>query len=66
MEKINASPLEEAIRAYTINAAYIGFDEKTRGSIEEGKLADLIVLSDDPFSVPVEKLKDIKVGSHYS
>jgi len=53
--------LEEAIRAYTINAAYIGFDEKTRGSIEEGKSADLIVLSDDPFSVPVEKLKDIKV-----
>lgn len=53
--------LEEAIRSYTINAAFVGFDEKSRGSIEEGKLADLIVLSDDPFSVPTEHLKDVKV-----
>jgi predicted amidohydrolase YtcJ len=53
--------VEEAIRSYSIDGALIGFDEKSRGSIEEGKLADLVVLSDDPFSVPPDQLMDIKV-----
>ena len=53
--------LEEAIRLYTINGALLGFDEKNRGSIEEGKYADLIVLSDDPFSASEERFKDITV-----
>jgi len=53
--------VKEAIRSYTIEGARLGFDEKTRGSIEEGKLADLVVLSEDPLSVPLEHLKDIKV-----
>jgi predicted amidohydrolase YtcJ len=51
----------EAIRIYTIFGAYSGFEEKIKGSIEKGKLADLIVVSDDPLTVSLDKLKDIKV-----
>jgi predicted amidohydrolase YtcJ len=51
----------EAIRVYTMFGAHSGFEEKNKGSIEVGKLADLIVVSDDPLTVPPDKLKDIKV-----
>ena len=51
----------EAIRCYTIYSAYAGFEEKIKGSIEPGKLADLIVASEDPLTVPIDKIKDIKV-----
>jgi len=51
----------EAIRCYTIHAAYAGFEEEVKGSIEPGKLADLIVVSEDPLNVPVDRIKDIKV-----
>jgi hypothetical protein len=53
--------VEEAIKAYTINNAYAAFEEKEKGSIEAGKLADLIVLSDDILSIDPIKIKDIKV-----
>jgi hypothetical protein len=53
--------VEEALRVYTVNAAYASFDEKERGTIEEGKLADLTVLSADPLTVPLEDIKKIKV-----
>jgi predicted amidohydrolase YtcJ len=51
----------DAIRCYTIHSAYAGFEEKIKGSIESGKLADLIVISDDPINIPVDRIKDIKV-----
>jgi predicted amidohydrolase YtcJ len=50
---------EEALRMYSINAAWFSFDEDKRGSIEPGKLADLAVLSDDYMTVPVEKVGEL-------
>jgi len=44
--------LEQAIAAYTINGAYASFEEDVKGSIKEGKLADLVVLRPDIFQVP--------------
>jgi predicted amidohydrolase YtcJ len=49
------------IRMATTWAAYGGFQEKSRGSIESGKLADLVVLSGDPLTVPAERIIDLKV-----
>lgn len=51
----------EAIRAVTIYAAYQYFDEKIKGSIEPGKLADLVILDQDPLAVPKDKIQDIRV-----
>jgi predicted amidohydrolase YtcJ len=56
-----AITLQEAIRAYTIDAAWQTFDEKTRGSIEPGKVADFAVLSDDIFTIDPLKIKDLTV-----
>ena len=48
--------LEEALRSYTIEAAYSEFEEKQKGSIEVGKLADLIVISADPTKIAPKEL----------
>jgi len=47
---------EEALRCFTLDAAWAGFDEDLRGSITVGKLADLTVLSDDIMTVPVARI----------
>ncbi len=47
---------EQAVVAYTLTSAYGEFAEKDKGSLEPGKLADLAVLSQDIFTVPVEEL----------
>ncbi len=51
----------DAIRVYTWNGAYLGKDEAILGSVEPGKLADLIVLDRDILSCPAEEIKDIRV-----
>ena len=50
---------EEALRVMTINNAYITFEEETKGTLEPGKLADLLVLSDDILTVPDKQIKNI-------
>ncbi|NNF00965.1 MAG: amidohydrolase family protein, partial [Pyrinomonadaceae bacterium] len=56
-----ALTVEEAVRFYTIGSAYAEFQEEVKGSIKAGKLADVIILSDDIFSVPAERIRDAKV-----
>jgi predicted amidohydrolase YtcJ len=46
---------------YTINAAYASFEEEVKGSITQGRLADIVMLSDDPTKSPPEQIKDIQV-----
>ena len=56
---------EDAIRLYTINNAHITFSESEKGSLEPGKLADLIVLDRDILTCPVDEVKDIQVDRTY-
>jgi predicted amidohydrolase YtcJ len=51
----------QGLRAITMNGAYLYFEEKKKGSIEKGKMADFAVLSDDPLTVPTDNIKDITV-----
>jgi predicted amidohydrolase YtcJ len=56
----------EALKAMTVNGAYQHFEEKTKGTIEVGKLADLVVLSEDPLHIPAEDILKLKVVATYS
>lgn len=51
---------EQALRLWTLNGAYLSFEEKTKGSIEPGKLADMVVISEDYLTCPVDHIKDIE------
>ena len=55
-----------ALEAMTINAAYQHFEDNIKGSIEVGKLADLVVLSEDPLSIETKDLLKLKVIATYS
>jgi predicted amidohydrolase YtcJ len=62
--KLNALPgltLKQGIRAVTINAAYQLHQEKVTGSLEKGKLADLIVLDQNITKVPRDDISDTDV-----
>lgn len=56
-----AVSVKQALKAYTRTSAYALFEEEERGSLEAGKVADLIVLDRDILSVPPEQIKDIQV-----
>jgi predicted amidohydrolase YtcJ len=56
---------EEAIRLYTINNAYLTFEEKQKGSLEADKLADFIILDRDILSCPIDDLRSAEVLSTY-
>lgn len=53
--------VEDAIKCYTLNSAYASFEENLKGSIEPGKLADLIVLSDDILTIDPVRIKEAEV-----
>jgi predicted amidohydrolase YtcJ len=53
--------VDEALRVTTINGAYASREETIKGSITPGKLADYVVLADDPHSAPQDKIKDIAI-----
>ena len=53
--------IEEAIRAYTLNTAYAGFEENIKGSLETGKLADFVILSDNLLTMDPDGIKDVTV-----
>ncbi|MFC2169278.1 amidohydrolase [Acidobacteriota bacterium] len=52
---------EEGLRSYTLDCAYSGFEEDIKGSLAPGKLADIVVLSEDILTVPDEVILDAKV-----
>ena len=51
----------EAVRAYTLGSAFAEFQEKEKGTIEPGKLADFVILSDDIFTLDRSKIHEAKV-----
>jgi predicted amidohydrolase YtcJ len=53
--------VDEALQVLTINAAYASYEETIKGSIAPGKLADFVVLADDPHTVNPDKIKDIRI-----
>jgi len=52
---------EEALRAATLNCAYLTFEEEKKGSIEAGKWADLVVLEDDLLTLPEDRIRDLAI-----
>ena len=52
---------EEALRSWTIEGAYAAFEEKSKGSLVPGKLADFVVLSDDIMHVPAARILKTRV-----
>ena len=52
--------LEETLAAYTMGSAYAEFQENEKGSISVGKLADMVLLSEDLFAIPPEKIRDVR------
>jgi len=53
--------VDEALMVNTINGAYASFEENLKGSITAGKLADFVVLGEDPHTVDPEKIKDVQI-----
>jgi len=53
--------IEQAVTAYTAGSAFAEFQEREKGTLARGKLADLVVLSDDIFAIAPERIKDVRV-----
>ena len=60
-----AISIQDAVRMCTYNGYYTSFDEKERGSLEVGKIADMVILSANPYTVTKDKIKEIKVEQLY-
>ncbi|MFL6469011.1 MAG: amidohydrolase [Pyrinomonadaceae bacterium] len=59
----NAISVEQAVRAYTVGSAFAEFQEKVKGTIEVGKLADVVILSEDIFSIDRAKIRNVRVDT---
>jgi predicted amidohydrolase YtcJ len=57
-----AITVEQALRSMTLDAAYLAFEEDSKGSLAEGKLGDVVVLEADPYEVAPGEIKDIPVA----
>jgi predicted amidohydrolase YtcJ len=53
--------IREALTLYTRNGAYMGFEEKRKGTLEPGKLADFIIVDRDVLTIPPDQLKDVQI-----
>lgn len=60
MEPDQAVTRDQALRMWTLNGAWMTFEEQVKGSIEPGKLADMVVISKDYLACPVDEIKDIE------
>jgi predicted amidohydrolase YtcJ len=58
-EKIS---VEQALRAYTVDAAYASFEESVKGTLAAGRAADLVMLERNIFEIPSEEIRDVKVA----
>jgi predicted amidohydrolase YtcJ len=56
---------EDAIRMYTANGPYLSWEEKTKGTLEPGKLADFVVVDRDPLTVPEKELLTLNFDQTY-
>ena len=56
-----AITIEEAIRGYTANGAWITFEEGIKGTLEPGMLADMVVLSDDLLAIEPDDIMDVEI-----
>ncbi|MGM9614584.1 MAG: amidohydrolase [Oscillospiraceae bacterium] len=56
-----AVSVQDALRMCTYNGYYTTFDEKERGSLEVGKIADMVILSANPYAIPKEEIGNLKV-----
>lgn len=56
-----AVTVEEALKMYTINSAYAAFEDDIKGTLTEGKLADMVILDKDPFEIDKKEIKNVKV-----
>ncbi len=61
----DAMTVEQAVRAYTIGSAYAEFQEKMKGTIEAGKLADFVLIDRDIFKMPPSEIKSAKVAATF-
>jgi len=53
--------VKDAIKSYTFGTAYWNFDDKQRGSLEIGKVADMVILSEDILTIDPDRIREIQV-----